>query len=155
MEEVIKLLRQQMVIYSKLSALLESLKAALHQREDSRKVSDAVKQIERMYAELSRLQRQQEKFLKTGQKENMASFVQAQPASVERDVAMRLLLQVDALQKKMIGQSASAKELLRHSKEFMEYHINLISRARAEGTYAPPEAGAAPGGSRRMFDANV
>lgn len=155
MEEAVRLIRQQMVTYSRLEALLERLREALHQREDSGKVSSAVKEIERMYADLARLEQGQKDFLKTRQKENMASFVQAQPASVERDVAMRLLLQVTALQKKLLGQSAAAKELLRHSRDFMEYHINMVSQAKAEGIYAPPDAGAGPGGSRRMFEANV
>lgn len=156
MEEAIKLIRRQMVICSRIDELFEELKAVLRKSRGGRDLSEAVKRIESVFAELSGLEEGQREFLRMRQQENMVGFIQAQPASVERDVAMRLLSQVASLQEKLAWQSEMAKELLQHSKEFIGYHINVLSQARADGPYGP--SGAAPVEAqrgRKMFDANV
>ena len=156
MKEAIRLIRQQMAVCTKIDKLLEELGGVLRKKPDGKKLNGAVKRIESAFAELSGLEGEQRRFLEARQQQNMVGFVQAQPASVERDVAMRLLSQVGILQEGIARQSETAKELLRHSKEFVDYHVNVLSQTRAEGTYAPP--GAAAAGAQRgvkMFDANV
>ena len=156
MEEAIRLIRQQILVCARINELFEALKEVLRKKAEGKALSNAVKRMEAVFSELSGLEDQQQGFLEAQQQRNMIGFVQAQPASVERDVAMRLLSQLGAWQTRLSRQSVTAKELLRHSKEFVDYHMNVLSQAKAESTYGPPGASAADAGrGLKMFDANV
>jgi len=154
MKEAIRLLRRQAVACTRLDGLLGELGAAIRQSMDGRGISEIVQRMEAMFGEFSRLEGEQRDFLKAKGQKNMVSFVQAQPASMERDVAMRLLLQTGDLQKRLSRQIAAAGELLQRSQEFVAYHINVHSKARASGTYGPPGEGA-DAHREKIFDANV
>lgn len=155
MKEAIELIRRQMVACNCLKERLEDLKVILRKGMDGSALGKATKGVESMFGEFSRLEEEQKKFLAARKRENMVDFVQAQPASVERDVAMRLLLQIEALHKELSGQMAIAGELLQKGQEFVAFHVNVHSQAKAAGTYGPPGGVARTGGNVKMFDANV
>ena len=154
MEEAIRLIQRQMALCAEIGERLGTLKAVLRKNEGGRELSRAVKDIESMFAGFSEVEKEQAGFLRTRQQQNMFDFVQAQPASVERDAAMRLLSQVEASQKSLSQELLMAKELLRHSKEFVDYHVNVLAQTRADGPYGRPGS---PGAQRssKMFEANV
>lgn len=155
MEEAIKLIHRQRIACRQLKDLLDELKAALQQKMDARRLREAVKHVESMFGEISRLGEEQDQFLEARQQQNMVSFVQAQPDSVERDVAMRLLFQLGELQKQLSGQMMAAGELLRHSQEFVAFQVNIQTRAKAGDLYGPPGAAGGAHGGSKMFEANV
>ena len=155
MEEAIRLIRQQILVCARINELFEALREVLRKKAEGKALSNAVKRMEAVFSELSGLEDQQRGFLEAQQQRNMIGFVQAQPASVERDVAMRLLSQLGAWQTRLFRQSVTAKELLQHSKEFVDYHMNVLSQTKTEATYGPPGASAGAGRGPKMFDANV
>lgn len=154
MKEAIRLIRRQMTLCAGIGEGLKSLKTVLRRNEGGGELSRAVKDIEGMLADVSKVEEEQENFLRARQQQNMFDFVQAQPASVERDVAMRLLSQVEDSQKSLSRELLTAKELLRHGKEFVDYHVNVLARTRADGPYGRPGNPEAQR-SAKMFEANV
>ena len=154
MKEAIRLIRRQMTLCAGIGERLDALKAVLRRNEGGGELSKAVKDIESMFVGFSKLEEEQGNFLRIRQQQNMLDFVQAQPASVERDVAMRLLSQAEDLQKSLSRELTVAKELLRHGKEFVDYHVNVLARTRADGPYGRPGNPEAQR-SDKMFEANV
>ena len=155
MREAIKVIRKQMLLNTRLLELFEALREALRTDTSGRNVSRAVQQMEPLLSGFAELGREQQKFLGERQKNNMWEFVQAQPSSVERDVALRLLQQLGDVQQKLQAASAESQLLLTRSKEFIDFHMNVLSETQAGTTYGPQDAERERERGMRLFDQNV
>ena len=156
MKDAIKILRGQAVLCTRLLGMFDKLLEALKTDTAGAGVSKAVQDIEPPMAELSKLLSEQQRFLEAHGQPDMRSFMQAQAVSTERDVAMRLLGQAGALQEDLRKKARESELLLQRSKDFIDYHINVISQARASVTYGAPSAEAMEGQrGQRIFDRNV
>lgn len=155
MREAIKILRKDLAFCTQLTELMESMDQILKERPSGNALTQAVKKLEQTLSEAPRLETEQKAFLEKAGYPDLHGFLEAQPASVEREMALRLWEQVGARQEELRRHSAANRLLLERSKEFIDFHINVISRARANPTYGPPGAGGAEQGGRRMFDQNV
>jgi flagellar biosynthesis/type III secretory pathway chaperone len=153
MREAIKVIRKQMLLNTRLLELFEALREALRTDTSGKSVSRAVQQMEPLLSEFAKLEREQQKFLGERQKNNMWEFVQAQPSSVERDVALRLLQQLGDVQQRLRSESEESRLLLARSKEFVDFHMNVLSETQAGTTYGPQDAERERG--MRLFDQNV
>ena len=153
MREAIKVIRKQMLLNTRLLELFGALREALRTDTSGRNVSGAVRQMEPLLSEFAKLEQEQQKFLGERQKNNMQEFVQAQPSSVERDVALRLLQQLGDMQQKLQAASAESQLLLTRSKEFIDFHMNVLSETQAGTTYGPQDTERERG--MRLFDQNV
>ena len=86
----------------------------------------------------------------------MTAYAAEQPDSVERNTVLHLLQKVQQSERTMRKDLDDARELLKRSKQFVDFHINVITQTAANDTYVPP--GTAELENRRgvrMFDANV
>jgi len=155
MREAIKVIRKQMLLNTRLLELFEALREALRTDTSGKSVSQAVQQMEPLLSEFAKLEREQQKFLGERQKNNMWEFVQAQPSSVERDVALRLLQQLGDVQQKLRSESEESRLLLARSKEFVDFHMNVLSETQAGTTYGPQDAERERERGMRLFDQNV
>ena len=155
MREAIKVIRKQMLLNTRLLELFEALREALRTDTSGKSVSQAVQQMEPLLSEFAKLEREQQKFLGEHQKNNMWEFVQAQPSSVERDVALRLLQQLGDVQQKLRSASEESRLLLARSKEFVDFHMNVLSETQAGTTYGPQDAERERERGMRLFDQNV
>ncbi len=155
MREAIKVIRKQMLLNTRLLELFEALREALRTDTSGRNVSRAVQQMEPLLSEFAKLEREQQKFLGERQKNNMWEFVQAQPSSVERDVALRLLQQLGDVQQRLRSESEESRLLLARSKEFVDFHMNVLSETQAGTTYGPQDAERERERGMRLFDQNV
>ena len=155
MKEAIKVIRKQMLLNTRLLELFEALREALRTDTSGKSVSQAVQQMEPLLSEFAKLEREQKKFLGGRQKNNMWEFVQAQPSSVERDVALRLLQQLGDVQQRLRSASEESRLLLARSKEFVDFHMNVLSETQAGTTYGPQDAERERERGMRLFDQNV
>ena len=155
MREAIKVIRKQMLLNTRLLELFEALREALRTDTSGKSVSRAVQQMEPLLSEFAKLEREQQKFLGERQKNNMWEFVQAQPSSVERDVALRLLQQLGDVQQRPRSESEESRLLLARSKEFVDFHMNVLSETQAGTTYGPQDAERERERGMRLFDQNV
>ena len=156
MNEAIKLLRAQMLLSTECLEKLRVVKDALRDSSNGTGVTAAVQALETPQAKLGQIARLEEEFLTRSGKKRMTAYAASMPDSVERDAVMRLIARVQGLENEMQRELASTKVLLKRSKEFVDFHINVMTQTAASDTYAPP--GAAEVESRRgikMFDANV
>ena len=156
MREAIKILRQELVFCTRFAELLDELCAILKQRASGNGVTKTVQKLEKVLAEVPKMEAEKKAFLETAGQPDLRNFLESQTDSVEKKMALRLLEQVGTQQEKLRQQTAESRALLERSKEFVDFHINVISRTRANPTYGPPNASEAEHRRGiRMFDQNV
>lgn len=155
MREAIKILRRELVFCTRLGELMEELSSVLKERASGRDVSLIVKKLEQVLSEGAKLEAEQKSFLKSVKQESLQGYLEGQPVSVEKDMALRLLAQVKDQQAQLRQKSETSHVLLERSEKFVDFHMNVLSRTRANPTYGPPGTGGAAPRERRMFDQNV
>lgn len=155
MREAIKILRQELVFYTRFGELMEELSNVLKERASGKDVSQVVKKLEQALSEGSKLESVVTGFLQSVKQPSFERFFEGLPPSVEKNMAVRLLEQVSDQQEQLRRKSETSHVLLERSKKFVDFQMNVLSRTRANPMYGQPGAdGAAPGG-RGMFDRNI
>lgn len=154
MDRVIKMLREQMILCSRLSEIFDNLNNAFKEARSGFDVTSSVQKVEPLMRDLSKNDASISEFLKLVSVENLGAFIEQQPAGVERNVAERLLNQVGSLQKRLRHQITNVARLMVNSKRFIDYNINVMSQTVADDIYgAKRELGQHQ--RRRVFDANA
>ena len=154
MDKIIKLLREQMILCSRLSGLFDELSTALKEGRSGADVTSSVQSIEPLMSDLSKNDLKIQEFLKSEKVENVKTFVENQPNTIERSVAERLLSQIGNLQNKLRHQITNVAHLLMNSKAFIDFNINVMSQTVANTTYGPGRD-LGQHQKRRVFDANA
>ena len=154
MDKVIKLLREQMILCSRLSGIFGELSTAFKESRSGLDVTSAVQNIEMLMRDLSKNDTNTQELLKSIKADNLRSFVDNQSEGVERNVAERLLEQVGNLQNRLRHQITNVAHLMMNSKKFIDFNINVMAQTVADNTYGPgKELGQYQ--RRRVFDANA
>ncbi len=152
MDEAIKLLREQAVLCSRLTELLDKLTDSL--KNFTHDTSGIVQQIDPLVADLSKNSTRTQDFLKAANFNTFGEFINAADDGVQKDVAGRLLKQVVNLQEKLAGKMKIAAGVLVNGANFVNFNLNVLSQTSASPTYGA-EAQTATNANRRIFDANV
>lgn len=155
MREAIKILRQELVFCTRLGELMGELSDALKERASGRNVNMVVKKLEQALSEGAKLEAEQKSFLQSVKQPSLQTFLEGQPTSVEKDMALRLLDQVKDQQEQLRNKSEKSHVLLDRSEKFVAFHMNVLSKTMANPTYGPPGTGETAPRDRRMFDQNV
>ena len=153
--DAISLLYQQLGLLNDASARVKALQETLKHSTSGKGVREAVKELEKILTELFSFEKAQEAFLHQRGFPAMSSSLAALPPA-KQAAGQKLLRANAALERRLRGQIVSAQTLLQHSKEFVDFHVNVMNQAQASETYAPPGAATVenPRGVK-MFDANV
>ena len=154
MEKVIKLLREQMILCSRLSGILDDLNNAFKEIRSALDVTSAVQNMEILMRDLSKNDNQIKEFLKEENVDNLKIFIEMQADGIERNVANRLLNQVSTLQNKLRHQITNSAHLMMNSKKFIDYNVNVMSQTVANDIYGPGRD-LGQHQKRRVFDANA
>ena len=155
MDKVIKNLREQLFLLRRLLELLDELSNDLRQSSSGSGVTSTVHAIESVMPELSKADNQLQKFLRDVQVENIGAYIERQSNTVESTVARRLLSQVGTLQTDVRKRLITASTLLVNSKNFIDFNVNVVSRASVGPTYGKGGASPVTRGGRSIFDANI
>ena len=135
MESAIKLLREQMILCRRLSEIFEELSEAFKTGRSGADVTSAVQRIEPLMMELSKNDRQSQKFLKSSKAENLKSYIELKSDGAEKEVALKILAQTNSLQEKIRHQITNVARLMINSKSFIDYNLNVMSQTVANDTY--------------------
>lgn len=152
MEETIILLREQTIFCSRLLKLFADLTESL--KKNSLDMTEIVKQVEPAVMELSKNSLKAQAFLKKNNFANFNDFINAQPDGIQKDVATRLLLHSNNLQLQLQRRTKTLKLLTNKGKAFVDFNVNVMSRASANTTYGA-EANTGTQSGRRLFNADV
>ncbi len=153
--DAVSLLYQQLGLLNDASARVKALQETLKHSTSGKGVREAVKELEKSLTGLFSFEKVQEAFLRQRGFHAMSDSLAALPLA--RQAATQKLLRANAaLERRLRRQLVSAQTLLQHSKEFVDFHVNVMNQAQASETYAPPGAATIenPRGVK-MFDANV
>ena len=156
MNDAIRLLRAELLLTQDCLDKLQRMKTILQENTDGAEVEATVQAIQPILAKLNLLDTRKREFLQRVGKTRMTAYVAEQPDSVERNTVLHLLQKVQQAERTMRKALDDVRELLKRSKQFVDFHINVITQTAANDTYVPP--GMAELENRRgvrMFDANV
>ena len=156
MNDAIRLLRAELLLTQDCLDKLQRMKTILQENTDGAEVEATVQAIQPILAKLNLLDTRKREFLQRVGKTRMTAYVAEQPDSVERNTVLHLLQKVQQAERTMRKELDDVRELLKRSKQFVDFHINVITQTAANDTYVPP--GTAELENRRgvrMFDANV
>ena len=154
MDKVIKLLREQMILCSRMTNILDDLNNAFKEIRSAVDVTSAVQNMEILMRDLSKNDNQIKEFLKEENVDNLKIFIEMQADGIERNVANRLLNQVSTLQNKLRHQITNSAHLMMNSKKFIDYNVNVMSQTVANDIYGPGRD-LGQHQKRRVFDANA
>ena len=153
--EAVALLRKQLLLGNSCLEKIQALREALLHSRGS-EVTEAVQDLEPALRDYGRLEKEQSSFLQKAGSPRLLAFVAGQPDSVERDVAFRLVNKVTDLGKKLREDIAVSQQLMARSKEYIDFHVNLMSGVQAGTIYSQPGGPGRDGGrERKMFDSSV
>lgn len=155
MEEMIQLVRRQLVLCLRLLDLLGLQKKALLHTE-SQNVPRITKDIEVVIIELNRLEKHRSAILQTAQVKDARAWLDKQPAGKEKDLLRQLLEKQGSTLQKLKEASSSNTQYLNKNMKYIDYNINVMTGAVAGVTYGLPDA-ADTGTTRsvKMFEANI
>lgn len=152
MDEAISLLREQTVLRSRLITLLDELLELL--KTDSPEIENPVKKINPVISELTRNESKSRKFLETVHAENFAEYVSSGKDGIQREVAERLLAQIENLEGKLRKKLELAGLLTVQGAKFAAFNLHVLSQTRTSPTYGA-SAKTETRSDRRIFEANV
>ena len=154
MKEIIRILRQQLVLCQQLQLLVHQQRELLkgHSTAD---ISEFARKMEPLLLELGRLDKQQKQQLAESSARTMAELLERQPASVERSLAAQLLEKLQRTMQDTREEGRKNDMLLQRNMEFIDYTINVLNQTTADAVYAPPGAAAQAVRPRKMFDASI
>ena len=154
MKEIIRILRQQLVLCQQLQSIVHQQRELLKERSAA-DTSEFAKKMEPLLLELGKLDKQQKQQLAQGSARTMAELLGRQPASVERSLAVQLLQKTQRIMQDTREEGRKNDVLLRRNMEFIDYTINVLNQTTADAVYAPPGAAAQAVRPRKMFDASI
>ena len=155
MDRVIKILKEQMILCTRLNEIFGELSEALKNGRSGADVTTSVQAIEPLMRDLSKSDLKVQEFLKAANVDNLKNFIESQNESIEKNVANNLLIKVSGLQDRLRHQITNVARLLINSKTFIEYNVNVLTNTVASNIYGPPGNEARNQFNRRMFDANI
>lgn len=152
MNETIKLLREQAILCAHLPELFDELIKIM--KSNSPDVQEPIRKIEATVRDLSKNEQKAQEFLKRVGSPSFAEYIAAQEKNIQRDVAEKLLKKTAEAQLRLKNQVSLVKMLLKKSRDYVEFNLNILARTSASDTYGA-EAQTGSQRSRRMFEANI
>lgn len=140
MQELIQLLRQQLILLKRIADLMGNLKQMLREKPSGDKMVEIVNAIEPLMKEIDKIVKNQNDLCKKYGADHLEMLVSAQQDSVEKYVALRLLKQIGEIQKSLKTGIFSTAHLLDKENKFIKYNLNVITQVKASTIYKPPGA---------------
>ena len=152
MDEVIKLLRERVVLCGQLIKLFTEWIDLL--KDNSSNTIELVTKISAIIKDLSVNAAKSQAFLDGVQSSSLKEFISTQDKDIKRDVAERLLLQSEKLQSQLKSKKDTAEKLAAVGKKFADFTLNIITQTQTSSTYGA-EAATSAQAKKHIFEANV
>ena len=155
MEEAVRLLRAQILISNKCLEKIKALKVTLQAENKGADIVAAVQALEPALSELGRLEKDKQEFLQQHKLPAMSAFIKKAPPSEEKEIVLHLLHRAQEFEESLSRETGAAKLLLERGKKYVDYHINVMTRAVASDTYTQDAAEREGRREIKMFDSSV
>jgi hypothetical protein len=155
LEEVVRLLRAQILISNKCIEKIKALKETLQAENKGADIVAAVQAIEPALLELGKLEKDKQEFLRKHKMPAMSAFITKAPPSEEREIVVHLLHRVQEFEEALGREIEAARLLLERGKKYVDYHINVMTRTVASETYTQDAANKESRREIKMFDSSV
>ena len=152
MDEVIKLLRERVVLCGQLMKLFTEWIDLL--KNNSSDTIELVTKISAIIKDLSVNAAKSQAFLDRVKMNSLKEFISTQDKDIKRDVAERLLLQSEKLQSQLKEKKDTAERLAAIGKKFADFTLNIITQTQTSSTYGS-EAATSAQAKKHIFEANV
>ena len=155
MDKITSLLLRQKKLFVEATDELAKVREALKENSDGQGVTAAVHKTEPLLSSLNGINKETEDFAKENGARNLYEVISAQPDSAAKDDVLRLFAEVNGLRDRLKRDNALTGELLKKSKLFVDFHINVASQVQAEHTYGPPGTAENVKQGRKVFVADA
>ena len=155
MQELIHIIRQQLVLCLRLYELAKEQQTALVNTA-APAVQRLTKEIETVVIDLNRIEKKRRDFLQQHNGRDAASWIAAQPEGLQKNMAVQLLEKQAGLLQKLKEASGNNLQYLNKNIEYIDYNVNVMTCTAAGVTYGTPgDSGGRPVQGSKMFEANV
>ena len=155
MKDVIEILRQQIVLCTRLMELIKEQRPEIIGGR-AKEASALASAMEPLMTKLMALEKKQKQLLFTLRAKDISTWLADQPESKEQAMAMLLLEKQQKLTAALKEESAVNRQFLDRNIKFIDYSVNVMTQTAAGVTYGTPEGnGGRPVQGQKMFDANI
>lgn len=155
MDEAVRLLRAQVIISNKCLEKLKAIKSTIQAESKGAGIVAAVQEMEPALLELGKLTKKKQEFLAARQASTMQVVLSREPDSEAREVAVHLLHRAQEFEETLAREVAATQLLLEKGKQYVDFHINVLTRTVASDTYNQDAAESESRREIKMFDSSV
>ncbi|WP_297965079.1 flagellar protein FlgN [uncultured Anaerovibrio sp.] len=154
MKDIIDILRQQLLLLSRLLELVQIQREKLIKidAEAARRLSA---EIEPVMIDISSLDKRRDSIMSDLKVKDFGKWLKDQPNSPDKEVLSRLLAEEEKILHKLKEINSQNMQFLDRHSEFIDYSINVMTQTSAGVTYGTPNNGGMPVQGRKMFDTGV
>jgi len=155
MDEVVRLLRAQILISNKCLEKIKAIKNTLQAENKGADIVAAVQDMEPALLELGKLEKQKKDFLLHHKTTTLQAVLAKEQDSEARDVAVHLLHRAQEFEASLTREVMATRLLLEKGKQYVDFHINVLTRTVASDTYNQDAAESESRREIKMFDSSV
>lgn len=155
MDEVVRLLRAQILISNRCLEKLKAIKNTIQAENKGANIVAAVQEMEPVLLELGKLDKQKQAFLQAQKTSSMQAVLAKEPDSEAREIAVHLLHRAQEFEETLAREVAATRLLLEKGKQYVDFHINVLTRTVASDTYNQDAAESESRREIKMFDSSV
>ncbi len=155
MDEVVRLLRAQILISNRALEKLKAIKETIQAENKGAHIVAAVQAMEPVLLELGKLEKQKQVFLQGKNVSSVQAVLAQEPASEAREIAVHLLHRAQEFEESLTREVAATRLLLEKGKQYVDFHINVLTRTVASDTYNQDAAESESRREIKMFDSSV
>ncbi|MBQ7515025.1 MAG: flagellar export chaperone FlgN [Schwartzia sp.] len=155
MEEMLRLLEEELSLCGKLNEAAEKQRQTLKDNLDGQAVGSAAQSVNRLLEKMTALEKEKEEFLQRAGAPTMMEAVRRQAYSPEKLWARKLLQELDKALRDLKQVNFTSQSLLARDMDYLSFNINVMTQAQAGPGYAAPEAAPKAVQGRKLFDQSV
>ena len=154
MENLQEVLRQQLKICRQIEQLAEAQKEKFTVSSIPR-TDDFVKEMEKLLAELGRLENIKEQYLHQQNVVNVEDFISRSADSDAKNLTAKLQAALLQTMQKLQRLGRENKDMLDRTMKYINFSVNVLTQTAAGGTYAASGGEQGMTSKKKMFDQSV
>ncbi|MBE6092274.1 MAG: hypothetical protein E7201_03720 [Selenomonas ruminantium] len=155
MDEVVRLLRAQILISNTCLEKLKAIKTTIQAENKGANIAAAVQDMEPALLEMGKLEKRKQEFLTRQKLSSLQAVLASQPHSAEREIAVHLLHRAQEFEESLVREIASTRFLLEKGKKYVDFNINVMTKTVASDIYNQDAAESESRRGVKMFDSSV
>lgn len=155
MDEAVRLLRAQILLSNKCLERIKALKKVLQAENNGADIVTVVQSLEPALLELTKLEKNKRDFLKRQGAKDMRTVISRLTPDESWEILVHLYHRTQEFEVSLKQELANTSLLLERGKEFVDYHINIMTRTVASDIYTQAAAESESRRGVKMFDSSI